>query len=162
MAFDAFLKLEGIKGESTDAKHKDEIDIESFSWGAQQSVGHTGGGRSAGKASVTSFNFLKKTDKSSAILFQGVCTGQHFKDALGTVRRAAGKDPVEYLKYKFSEVMVEAVQWSGSAGGGDETPSESVTLAFNKVEITYTPMDATGKPGSPIVTSYDIKAGTAK
>jgi type VI secretion system secreted protein Hcp len=44
MAFDAFLKLEGIKGESTDAKHKGEIDIESFGWGAQQSVGHTGGG----------------------------------------------------------------------------------------------------------------------
>jgi type VI secretion system secreted protein Hcp len=161
MAFDAFLKLEGIKGESTDAKHKAEIDIESFSWGAVQSVGATGGGKSAGKASISSFNFLKKTDSSSAVLFQGCCTGQHFKDALVTIRRAGGKDPVEYLKYKFSDVMVEAVQWSGSAGG-EETPSESVTLAFNKVEITYTPMDATGKPGSPVVTSYDIRAGTAK
>lgn len=161
MAFDAFLKLEGIKGESTDSKHKDEIDIESFSWGAQQAVGHTGGGKSAGKASISSFSFMKKTDKSSAVLFQGCCTGQHFKDALVTVRRAGGKDPVEYLKYKFSDVMVESVQWSGAAGG-EETPSESVTLAFNKVEVTYTPMDATGKPGSPVVTSYDIRAGTAK
>lgn len=161
MAFDAFLKLEGIKGESSDAKHKGEIDIESFSWGAVQSVGDRGGGKSAGKASISSFNFLKKTDSSSAILFQGCCTGQHFKDALVTVRRAGGKDPIEYLKYKFSDVMVEAVQWSGSAGG-EETPSESVTLAFNKVEITYTPMDATGKPGSPVVTSYDIRSGTAK
>jgi type VI secretion system secreted protein Hcp len=161
MAFDAFLKLEGIKGESTDATHKGEIDIESFSWGAQQVVGHAGGGKSAGKSSISGFNFLKKTDTSSAVLFQHCCTGQHFKEALVTVRRAGGKDPIEYLKYKFSEVMVEAVQWSGSAGG-EETPSESVTLAFNKVEITYTPMDATGKSGAPVVTSYDISAGRAK
>ena len=36
MASDYLLKLEGIKGESLDAKHKDEIEIESFSWGATQ------------------------------------------------------------------------------------------------------------------------------
>ncbi len=31
--FDAFLKIDGIKGESADAKHKGEIDVMSFSWG---------------------------------------------------------------------------------------------------------------------------------
>jgi type VI protein secretion system component Hcp len=32
-AVDYFIKFEGIKGESADAKHKDEIDVESWSWG---------------------------------------------------------------------------------------------------------------------------------
>ena len=32
-AVDYFIKFDGIKGESADAKHKDEIDVESWSWG---------------------------------------------------------------------------------------------------------------------------------
>ena len=32
--------------------------------------------------------------------------------------------------------MVESVQWSGSSGG-DDTPTESVSFAFAKVEIDY-------------------------
>ena len=33
MAVDYFLKLDGIQGESADEKHKDEIQLMSFSWG---------------------------------------------------------------------------------------------------------------------------------
>ena len=33
MAFDAFLKIDGIDGESLDKNHKDEIEIDSYSWG---------------------------------------------------------------------------------------------------------------------------------
>ena len=33
---DYFLKLDGIPGESVDSKHKDEIDIMSFSFGETQ------------------------------------------------------------------------------------------------------------------------------
>lgn len=160
MAFDAFLKLKDVKGESTDSKHKDEIPILSFSWGADQSVGDSGGGKSSGKASIKSFRFSKKTDSSSTTLFIGCCTGKHFPDALVTVRRAGGK-PVEYLTYKFSDVMVESMQWGGTPGG-DETPMESVILAFNKVDIRYTPMKPDGSPGSPVETSYDIRAGESK
>ena len=51
MASDYLLKLEGIKGESLDAKHKDEIEIESFSWGATQPGTFASGGGGAGKVS---------------------------------------------------------------------------------------------------------------
>ena len=39
---DYFIKFDGIKGESADAKHKDEIDIESWSWG-ETHPGRAGG-----------------------------------------------------------------------------------------------------------------------
>ena len=42
-----FLKLDGIQGESRDAKHKGEIELESFSWGETSSVGR-GRGRVKG------------------------------------------------------------------------------------------------------------------
>ena len=49
MAVDMFLKMDGIKGESVDDKHKDEIDVLSWSWGMSQSgSAHMGGGAGAG------------------------------------------------------------------------------------------------------------------
>jgi type VI secretion system secreted protein Hcp len=39
MATDIFAKIGDIKGESTDAKHKDEIEVLSFSWGVANSGG---------------------------------------------------------------------------------------------------------------------------
>ena len=59
--------------------------------------------------------------------------------------RKAGETPVEYLKYKFGTVFVESVQWSGSSGG-DDTPTESVSFAFGKMQIDYQPQGQDGKP----------------
>ena len=61
-----FLKLDGIEGESTDSKHKGEIDLESWSWGESQSGGHSaGGGGGAGKVSMQDFHFVMKINKAS-------------------------------------------------------------------------------------------------
>ena len=35
-AVDYFLKIDGIEGESQDSKHKNEIDVQSWNWGAFQ------------------------------------------------------------------------------------------------------------------------------
>ena len=53
MAVDYFLKLDGIQGESVDDKHKDEIQIMSFSWGGSQTSSVSGtGGSGAGKVDL--------------------------------------------------------------------------------------------------------------
>ncbi len=39
MAVDYFLKIDGIAGESTDDKHKEWIDVLSFSWGDPRAPG---------------------------------------------------------------------------------------------------------------------------
>ena len=67
--FDAFLKLDGIKGESPDSQHKDEIDVMSFSWGEEQTAGSpTSGGSGAAKVKFHDFSITKKTDASSPLL----------------------------------------------------------------------------------------------
>src|SRR4030042_5438875 len=104
MAFDAFLKIDGIKGESTDSKHKGEIQLQSFGWGVSNSAGglSAAGGRGAGKASPSSFAIMKKQDVASASLFQACATGLHSKEMLVTVRKAGGEQ-LEYLTYKFTD-----------------------------------------------------------
>ena len=61
-----------------------------------------------------------------------------------------------FIQYDFTDVMVESVQWSGSTGG-DDTPTESVSLAFAKVAIEYSKQDtATGAMSPAGNASWDL------
>jgi type VI secretion system secreted protein Hcp len=145
------------EGETTDKTYsaKKAYEIYSFSWGASNpvTIGSASGGVGGGKVSISSFNIMKKTDKASAVLFLSCCSGQHVPNAHVVLRKAGGKQ-IEYITYDFSEVFVESIQWSGSAGG-DDTPTESVSFAFGKVEIKYTPQNADGTPGTAIPAGWD-------
>src|ERR1700686_5750090 len=142
--FDAFLKLDGIKGESADAKHKGEIDIMSFSWGVSQTgVSATGGGGGAGKVSFQDIHFTKKTDASSPLLMLNCASGAHIKEGNFVVRKAGGTQ-LEYLKIKLTDILISGGKDHGSSSGGD-IPSESVTINFAKVEYSCQPQGADGK-----------------
>jgi type VI secretion system secreted protein Hcp len=139
-AVDYFLKLDGIEGESADHKHKSEIELQSWSFGATQGgIGSTSGGLGAGKVSVSDFNFVMHANKASPKLFLACCTGEHIKKAQLTCRKA-GKEQQEFLKWEFTEVMVSSYQ----TGGSHENPTESISLHFNKVKISYAPQKADG------------------
>lgn len=159
MAFDTFIKLKDLDGESTRAGFEKWIEIMSFSWGASNptTVGSHSGGMSAGKVSISSFNIMKRTDSASPVLFQNCCSGKHFETANVTMNKASGdlKKPLSFLVYDFTEVYVDSIQWSGSSGG-DDTPTESVSFAFGSVKVTYTPQQKTGAAApKPIVAKWD-------
>ena len=68
MAADIFAKLGDIKGESLDAKHKDEIEVLSFSWGLTNSASSSsssGGG--GGKATFQDLTIVHNIDKASRV-----------------------------------------------------------------------------------------------
>jgi type VI secretion system secreted protein Hcp len=156
--FDAFLKLDGIKGESADAKHKGEIDISSFSWGASQTgVSATGGGGGAGKIHFQDIHFVKKTDAASPLLMLNCANGTHIKEGNFVVRKAGGTQ-LEYLKIKLTDILVSSFVEHGLTTG-KEIPSESISLNFAKVEYSYQPQGADGKAqGGPILAGWDVKA----
>lgn len=144
MAFDTYMQVDDgkVQGEATaaDLKGPGWFEVFSFSWGASNptTVGPQGGGLTAGRVSVSSFNVMKKSDKGSCDLFTACCNGQHFKKAQVVLRKAAGATGKQgtFIQYDFTDVMVESIQWSGSTGG-DDTPTESVSFAYAKVDITY-------------------------
>lgn len=155
MAVDMFLKLDGIKGESKDHKHKDEIHIESFSWGMNQTGAHgVGGGGGAGKVSVHDISITKFVDKASPDLMLACCNGKHIKEGLLTVRKA-GEKPLEYLKIKLTDILVSGVQ---SAGHGGDLLTENLTLNFSKVQVEYQLQkpDGSGEKGGEM--GWDLKA----
>jgi type VI secretion system secreted protein Hcp len=141
MAVDMFLKLDGVKGESHDDKHKGEIDILSFSWGASQLSTEPAG---SGKASVHDFSIGHVLDLASPKLALACATGQHIPTGLLTVRKA-GKTPVEFLKITMTDVLVSSFSWGESHG---TAPTDQFSLNFSKIQITYKPQRPDGTLGT--------------
>jgi len=156
MASDIFAKIGDIKGESLDSKHKDEVEVLSWSWGVAQSgtMAHGGGG-GEGKASFNDFNFTHHVDKASPVLLKACATGEHIKEATITVRKA-GKGQQEYLIIKMTDIIITGVSPSGS--GDSAATAESVALQFGKVELEYKPQKADGSLDAGVFFKYDIKA----
>jgi len=155
MASDIFAKLGDIKGESLDDKHKDEIEVMSFSWGVANAGSMAfGSGGGEGKAAFHDLSFVHKIDKASPILMQSCATGVHLKEATITHRKA-GKGQQEFLVIKMNDVVITGVTHGGN-GGGDAT--ENVSLAFAKVAVEYKPQKADGSLDAGIHFKYDLKA----
>jgi type VI secretion system secreted protein Hcp len=156
VASDIFAKLGDIKGESLDDKHKDEIEILSWSWGlANSGTLAAAGGAGAGKTNFSELSFTHKLDKASPVLMARCAAGQHLKQATITHRKA-GKDQQEFLVVKLSDVLITAVTDGGSEG--DDGPMETVSLAFAKVDLEYRPQKADGSVDAGIHFKYDIQA----
>ena len=157
-AVDMFLKIDGVEGESIDSKHKGEIELQSFSFGATQSgTSATGGGGGAGKVKIQDLMFTSKIDKASPKLFQACANGEHLKSAIITMR-TAGKAQQEFVTYKLTDVLVRSYQIGGSSG---DLPMEQVSLSFSKIEIEYKPIQKDGTLGAPIRSGWDVKANKA-
>jgi type VI secretion system secreted protein Hcp len=132
-----FLKLDGIRGESQDKRHPDDIEIDSFSLSASgASGGSTGSGAAVGKT-ISSFNFTKKLDRASPALFAAAVGGKHLKFADVLFARKAGRGQQDYLEFKFTDVLISSVQ-QGSGGGGAK---EQVTLSFHKATESFLSTD---------------------
>lgn len=132
---DMFLKIDGIEGESTDQKHKGEIELQSWSFGATQpgSAGH-GGGAGIGKTQLHDFSIVKFADKASPKLFEACTTGKHIPTVKLTCRKAGG-DQQEFLKITMKEAIVSNFTQSGSGGGS--LPMDNLSLNFTTIEMEY-------------------------
>lgn len=149
---DYFLKVDDIDGESTNDRHKNEIEIESFSWGATQSgTGASGGG--AGKVSFQDIHFTMKTGKASPKLMLACATGEHIKEVVLT-GEVSGKKGQKFLEIKMEDVLISSFQQGSSSG---EYPTESVSMNFAKIVFTYYPVSPDGSLGTPVSGGWDIK-----
>ena len=156
MAMDMFFKIDGITGESKDAKHKAEIDVLAWSWGVSNSGSmHVGGGGGSGKANVQDLSFTKYVDSGSAALMMAALNGKHIKSANLVVRKA-GEKPLEYIKITLTECLVTSLSTGGS--GGEDRLTENVTLNFAKVKFEYSKQDDKGAGTPAGETSWDMSA----
>jgi type VI secretion system secreted protein Hcp len=155
MAVDCFLKIDGIPGESTDAKHTGQINVLSWSWGETQAMapGAPGG---AGKVSMQDFHFSKAVDAASPKLMLACASGQQIKDAVLSCRKAGGSQ--DFLTITFTEVAVSGYQISDGAAAD---PTDQLALHFAKIQFDYAQQKPDGTLGAPIEGGWDLQNNKA-
>ncbi len=153
-----FLKLDSIAGESTDEKHKGEIEVESFSWGLTQAGGAVGGGGGAGKAQFEDLTLVAPTSSASPKLFVVAAGGQHLKEANLTFRKA-GEKPVEFYKIRLEDVLVSSFHTAGA--DGEDRPVDQFSLNFAKIQVSYSPQNDDGSLGAAVTGSWDVKGNSS-
>ena len=140
MAGDCFLKIDGIPGESTDDKHKDWIEVMSYSSGVSQMAGgdrSTGGAASQGRCDHQDISIVKALDKASPTLNLFCCQGKHIAKVDIELCRATGNKE-KYMEYKMEDVIISSVSVGGGGGG---LPTESVTFNYGKLTWNYIQTD---------------------
>ena len=158
MPSDYLLEIDGIKGESQDSKHKETIEISSFSWGVSNSGSFAaGGGGGSGKASFQDLHFTSHVNKSSPLIAKACATGQHIKKATLFVRKAGG-DQQDYYVIKLEDLLVSSYQ-SGGSEGSNALPVDQFALNFAKIEFDYSPQKPDGSVDAPVIFKYNLKEG---
>jgi type VI secretion system secreted protein Hcp len=153
MAIDAFMKIEGVVGESVVKGMEGQIDLLSWKWGVEQHGSmHTAKGGGTGKADVHDLTFVHVIDKASPTLMQFCCSGKHFSKAALTMRKA-GDSPLNYLTITLTNVLISHVSMRDAQGS--EQLSEEVGLNFSEFSYVYQPQDENGgKSGGPITATW--------
>jgi type VI secretion system secreted protein Hcp len=144
-----FLRVKGaahglISGEAQDDKHKNEIEVLSWSWGIQGRPS-LGGGGASGKATVRELRIVKNVDKASTALMGAVRTNEVIKEAVLTLRKS-GKGALEFLKITVEQGRITSIDITAGDPSGGADLKETVTISFNKIAVEYTPQGADGQP----------------
>lgn len=139
MAIDVYLQLEGIKGESADAQHRDWIECTMATWRVTQprsATSSSAGGHTAERCHHTGIDLRKITDLATPILLQTCSQGKTIPSARLEFYRADGAGQrVRYMAVELTNVLVTDVAPGVFEG---ELMSEHVTLAYSKVKWLYT------------------------
>ena len=151
-AYDAFIIISGIQGESTDQTHRNWIDVYSWSFG-ETLPSATAGGATA-RVTMQDFKFTKRADIASPLLFLACARAQRIPTATLEVR-SIGTVPVTVLSIKLSDVIVSSFETLGNSGSIDLL--EKVSLNFGKIEITYTPI-VSGAAGPNVTGGWDLRS----
>ena len=157
-ADDMFLRLDGIRGESTDARHKGEIEILSYtqSMAGPFARGATGAGAAAGKAVCGMVTITKYVDLASPDLVLNALNGRHIPKAVIFFRRPGQQ--FEYYKVTLDDVIVAEVEQSDSKT--QPRVSEKVTLMGRRFFYEYTEQTPQGGSGGKPKAGWDCVAAS--
>jgi type VI secretion system secreted protein Hcp len=142
MAFDAFIKIDGIDGESTDGKHNGWIELLSCGVTVAQKVSEsasTAGGASSERADFTDFSLVKQIDSSSPKLTLSCAAGTHINNIVIDFCRA-GTEKTKFMEYRLSNCIISKVEMVAQG----EFPVEKVTINFGKIQWAYTKQNRQG------------------
>jgi type VI secretion system secreted protein Hcp len=157
MAIDVYLRIDGIKGESNDDRHKDWIECTSARWELSQpksATASTGGGHTAERSEHGDVVISKLADLSSPILLQTCSSGKTIPKATLEFMRADGMgERVKYFEIALENVLIGGVSPAIREGG---ILSEHVALKYSKISWRYTQQKIGGGAGGNTAGAWNL------
>lgn len=142
MALDIFLRLGDIKGESSDARHRDEICVLSWDFGITQAlIRNVGGGAAAAKPQFRNLRFAHGIDAASPAIMLACASAKRMKEAVLSVRRI-GDPATDMIVLRLEAVLVVSVESAVNEANGELY--ETVALAYDKIKFDYVPVEPEG------------------
>lgn len=152
-AYDVFLKIEGVDGESSAKGHEKWVDVLRWDWGVHNTGGSSGGSSAGGgKAVFDDFSWVQRLDSSVVDLFKLVSTGKFAAKATLDVA-TTGAGAYTFFQMEFDGVSPNKLNMQGS---GADT-SVFGAFGYDKVTLRYRPQDQKGTPGKWIEGVFDVK-----
>jgi type VI secretion system secreted protein Hcp len=162
-AYNCFLRVDGVPGESTDDRHKDWIEIVSWSFGETRPTGtgtSTGGARTTDRVTIQDFKATMRTSKASPKLFLASAMGERIKEVVLDVSSPGG-DKFIFLRIYLYDVGVSSFVNLGNSASAQAYPMEEISLNFARIKITYTmPKRPDGSGGGSMEAEWDVRANT--
>src|ERR1700733_8831244 len=159
MAVNAYLFIDGTPGPST--SRTDCIDILSFSWGVSNTstygAGASGKEAKAGRADFSNLSIMKVLDKTTPLLCDHCSSGNILAKVYILYDKPVGDKQADYFRIYLKDALITSVQLSGS----NENPTESVSFAFQGVEVAYKAENDDGTLAGAVAKGYDLELLTA-
>lgn len=136
MAFNAYIHIDTVEGESKDAEYTGQMEVLSYNVGVTQHIDEaasSSGSYTTGKADWTTFSFTKSVDSGSPVLVKYCDDGTHVDTVVFSVNRA-GTTKQKFLEIEFTNCLIQSVNLTG---GGDGVPTESVSIKFGTYKYAY-------------------------
>lgn len=158
MAFDAFIQINGIPGESMDEQHIDWIEVLSFEHAMDQPASATAssvGGATAERVNHGALRVRHHIDRASPKIYDACCTGRHIDEVVLEVCRSGG-ERLKYLEIRLEQVLISGVSIDGSPTHNG-FPAETLELSYGKIRWIYTQQKrADGSGGGNVSTGWDL------
>jgi type VI secretion system secreted protein Hcp len=155
----AYMLLQGINGESKTTGKTNNIELESYSFGAHNPPNLGSNGLSGGTVSLSDFTFTCEVDGSSAQILAQLYTGKVIDSATFTLQESGGgSNPYDFITVTFTNCYIT----SHSMGGGSQgKPNQSVSFAYEQIKYAYsTQNSATGSVENAGNATYNIATAT--
>jgi type VI secretion system secreted protein Hcp len=153
-----YMKVPKAEGSVTAEGYKKWIELDSMQFGVGRMVTMDTGNmanRSVGLPAFSEITVSKNTDDSTFGLLQDALMAKEGKQIIMAVVEP-GDDPTEYIKYELEDAIISS--YSMSAGGGGR-PSESISISYAKIVVSFTTHDRANKGGAVPRVSYDLAKG---
>ena len=155
-----YLKMPGVTGQTQIEGHKDEMEVQSFQFGAGLAVtsGTSNQERTAGKPSFSEITVTRTSDSATPQLLQKLAGGEVFAgDTIITFPREDKSGLLPLMVVTLTDVILSGL----SVSSGGDLPQESVSLNYAAIKVEYTKQKEEGGQEGVAPFGWDLSKNTA-